>query len=271
MGGAGFDVPRVLGHENAGWVHEVGDGVTTVDARRRGARLPRLELRALRAVPARARHALRASPVHRADARRRLRRLRARRRALADQAAGGRRAERGRAARRRRHHRLPRGEEALAAPRPGQHDGDHRRRRRRATSRCSSCARSAGRIVAIDTDERRRALARELGADEVLGEQANVVDAVREATNGAGADVVIDFVAHRRDARRRARDDRARRALLDRRLRRHDHRAVGRARRRRDAIAGNLVGSWIDLWELLQLHARGAVTLRTRDASAREP
>ena len=28
-------------------------------------------------------------------------------------------------------------------------------------------------------------------------------------------------------------------------------------------IAGNLVGSWIDLWELLQLHARGAVTLRS--------
>jgi len=28
-------------------------------------------------------------------------------------------------------------------------------------------------------------------------------------------------------------------------------------------IAGNLVGSWIDLWELLQLHARGDVVLRT--------
>jgi D-arabinose 1-dehydrogenase-like Zn-dependent alcohol dehydrogenase len=29
------------------------------------------------------------------------------------------------------------------------------------------------------------------------------------------------------------------------------------------AIAGNLVGNWIDLWELLQLHGRGAVTLRS--------
>jgi len=28
-------------------------------------------------------------------------------------------------------------------------------------------------------------------------------------------------------------------------------------------IAGNLVGSWIDLWELLQLHAAGDVKLRT--------
>jgi NAD+-dependent secondary alcohol dehydrogenase Adh1 len=29
------------------------------------------------------------------------------------------------------------------------------------------------------------------------------------------------------------------------------------------AIAGNLVGNWIDLWELMQLHGRGAVTLRS--------
>ena len=28
-------------------------------------------------------------------------------------------------------------------------------------------------------------------------------------------------------------------------------------------IAGNLVGSWIDLWELMQLHAAGDITLRT--------
>jgi D-arabinose 1-dehydrogenase-like Zn-dependent alcohol dehydrogenase len=29
------------------------------------------------------------------------------------------------------------------------------------------------------------------------------------------------------------------------------------------SLWGNLVGSWIDLWELLQLHGRGDVTLRT--------
>ena len=29
------------------------------------------------------------------------------------------------------------------------------------------------------------------------------------------------------------------------------------------AVAGNLVGSWIDLWELLQLHGRGEIELRT--------
>jgi NAD+-dependent secondary alcohol dehydrogenase Adh1 len=33
------------------------------------------------------------------------------------------------------------------------------------------------------------------------------------------------------------------------------------------AIAGNLVGNWIDLWELLQLHGRGEITLRTETHS----
>jgi NAD+-dependent secondary alcohol dehydrogenase Adh1 len=29
------------------------------------------------------------------------------------------------------------------------------------------------------------------------------------------------------------------------------------------SIVSNLVGSWIDLWELVQLHARGRIELRT--------
>ena len=52
-----------------------------------------------------------------------------------------------------------------------------------------------GAVIAVDTDERRRGLAKELGADEVLGAEGDVTAAVREATNGAGADVVLDFVA----------------------------------------------------------------------------
>ena len=47
--------------------------------------------------------------------------------------------------------------------------------------------------IAIDTDERRRRLAAELGADEVL-DGAGSVDAVRELTGGRGADLVFDFV-----------------------------------------------------------------------------
>ena len=121
----------------------------------------------------------------------------------------------------------------------------------------------ASRVVAIDTDERRRALARELGADEVLGGEADVADALHEATNGAGADVVLDVVGT------------------------NATHGLGQAILARGGVlsfvgyggdvsvpsadlvvtettyAGNLVGTWIDLWELLQLHVQGTVTLRT--------
>jgi NAD+-dependent secondary alcohol dehydrogenase Adh1 len=121
----------------------------------------------------------------------------------------------------------------------------------------------AARVIAVDTDERRRRLARELGAAEVLGEQADVADAVREATNGAGADVVLDFVA----------TDATHEACLAMLARRGLYSLVGYGGMihvpsvalvvGESQVAGNLVGSWIDLWELLQLHAAGDVVLRT--------
>jgi NAD+-dependent secondary alcohol dehydrogenase Adh1 len=116
-----------------------------------------------------------------------------------------------------------------------------------------------GTVIGIDTDERRRALAKELGADEVLADVADV----REATDGAGAEVVLDFVA----------TDATHGAGLDVLARRGLYSTVGYGGTitvpsvamvvGETAIAGNLVGSWIDLWELLQLHGRGEVTLRT--------
>jgi NAD+-dependent secondary alcohol dehydrogenase Adh1 len=120
-----------------------------------------------------------------------------------------------------------------------------------------------GAVVGVDTDERRRRLARELGADEVIEGGASAADSVREATNGLGADVVLDFVAT--DATHAAGV-----AMLGR----HGlYSTVGYGGMLavpsvalvvgENAIAGNLVGNWIDLWELLQLHARGDVTLRT--------
>ena len=118
-------------------------------------------------------------------------------------------------------------------------------------------------VVGIDTDERRRQLARELGADEVLGEQENVADAVREATNGAGADVVLDFVG----------TDQTHALALAMLARRGVYSIVGYGGTvshpsvglvvGETVITGNLVGSWIDLWELLQLQSRGLVTLVT--------
>ena len=120
-----------------------------------------------------------------------------------------------------------------------------------------------GTVIGIDTDERRRALAQELGADEVLGDAGDV----REATNGVGADVVLDFVA----------TDTTHAAGLDVLARRGVYSTVGYGGMisvpsvamvvGESTIAGNLVGSWIDLWELLQLHGRGAITLRTETHS----
>lgn len=116
-----------------------------------------------------------------------------------------------------------------------------------------------GSVIAIDTDARRRALAAELGADEVLTDTADL----REATNGAGADVIMDFVA----------TDATHAASLDALARRGVYSTVGYGGMinvpsvamvvGESTIAGNLVGSWIDLWELLQMHAAGDVTLRS--------
>jgi NAD+-dependent secondary alcohol dehydrogenase Adh1 len=121
----------------------------------------------------------------------------------------------------------------------------------------------AARVVGIDTDSRRRQLAAELGADAVLGEEENVADAVRELTNGAGADVVLDFVG----------TDETHASAMQMLGRRGLYSIVGYGGMvshpsvgfvvGETVVAGNLVGSWIDLWELLQLHGRGDVTLRS--------
>jgi NAD+-dependent secondary alcohol dehydrogenase Adh1 len=121
----------------------------------------------------------------------------------------------------------------------------------------------AAKVIGIDTDERRRRLARELGADEVLGEQAGVASAVREATDGSGADVVLDFVGTD-ETHAVAMDMLARRGLYS--IVGYggivSHPSVGFVVGE-TAVVGNLVGSWIDLWELLQLHGRGELVLRT--------
>jgi NAD+-dependent secondary alcohol dehydrogenase Adh1 len=118
-------------------------------------------------------------------------------------------------------------------------------------------------VIAVDNDERRRQLARELGADEVLGEQADVAGAVREATNGTGADVVLDFVG----------TDETHASSMQMLARRGVCSVIGYGGTisvpsgafvgAEHELVANLVGSWIDLWELMQLHGRGEITLRT--------
>jgi NAD+-dependent secondary alcohol dehydrogenase Adh1 len=116
-------------------------------------------------------------------------------------------------------------------------------------------------VLAVETDERRRRLAAELGADEVLG--GGDVDGVREATNGRGADVVLDFVG----------TDGTHAEGLAMLARGGAYAVVGYGGvvsvpsvalvASEQAVVGNLVGTWIDLWELMQLHVRGRIELRT--------
>jgi NAD+-dependent secondary alcohol dehydrogenase Adh1 len=114
-------------------------------------------------------------------------------------------------------------------------------------------------VIAVDTDERRRALATELGADEVVAGS----DAVRDATDGRGADLVFDFVG----------TDQTHAAAAAMLARGGTYSVIGYGGTvsipsaalvvNEQAVVANLVGTWIDLWELLQLHAAGKVVLKT--------
>jgi NAD+-dependent secondary alcohol dehydrogenase Adh1 len=117
----------------------------------------------------------------------------------------------------------------------------------------------SGTVIAVDTDERRRRLAVELGADEVLDR----ADAVREATNGRGADIVFDFVG----------TDQTHAASASMLARGGTYSVIGYGGTisipsgalvvDEHSVVGNLVGTWVDLYELLQLHGAGKVTLKT--------
>lgn len=117
-------------------------------------------------------------------------------------------------------------------------------------------------VVAVDTDERRRRLASELGADHVV-DGADAADAVRDVTGGRGADLVFDFVG----------TDSTHAGSLAALARGGTYSVVGYGGEiscqsaalvvAEQSIVGNLVGSWIDLWELVQLHAAGRVQLVT--------
>ena len=115
-------------------------------------------------------------------------------------------------------------------------------------------------VIAIDTDERRRKLASELGADHVV-DGVDSVDAVRDLTGGRGADVVFDFVG----------TDATHAGSLAMLGRGGTYSVIGYGGEiscqsaalvvNEQTVVGNLVGSWIDLWELVQLHAAGRVRL----------
>ena len=114
-------------------------------------------------------------------------------------------------------------------------------------------------VIAIDTDERRRRLAAELGADDVVGSP----EVVRELTDGRGADLVLDFVG----------TDQPHADSVAMLARGGTYSVIGYGGTisvpsgalagNEHAVVGNLVGTWVDLWELLQLHAAGRIVLKT--------
>lgn len=117
-------------------------------------------------------------------------------------------------------------------------------------------------VVAVDPNAQRRALAEELGADEVL-DSDGVVDAVRDLTDGRGADLAIDFVG----------TDETHAAGMEMLARGGAYAIVGFGGTvsvasgalvgAEQSVIGNLVGTWTDLWEVMQLHAGGRLTLKT--------
>jgi NAD+-dependent secondary alcohol dehydrogenase Adh1 len=118
-------------------------------------------------------------------------------------------------------------------------------------------------IVVVDPSERALALAGELGADRTVRVDGKHVDTVLELTDGAGAEVVIDFVGENG-----AIDDGV--AML---RQAGSYYVVGYGANidvptidiisREINFIGNLVGSYNDLDELMTLTAQGRVSLHT--------
>ncbi|MGH9047068.1 MAG: alcohol dehydrogenase catalytic domain-containing protein [Acidimicrobiales bacterium] len=120
----------------------------------------------------------------------------------------------------------------------------------------------SGVIVAIDPNERCRDLAAELGADHVAG-AGQIAESARDLTGGRGADLVIDFVG----------SDETHSDSLAALARGGTYSIVGYGGTlnapsislvvNERTVVGNLVGTWPDLYELLELHSAGKVVLRT--------
>jgi NAD+-dependent secondary alcohol dehydrogenase Adh1 len=120
----------------------------------------------------------------------------------------------------------------------------------------------ASATVAVDTDSRRRRLAAELGAGEVLDGSGSVA-AVRELTGGRGADVVFDCVG----------TDQSHADCMAMLARGGTYSIVGFGGMLtvpsavmvggEQAVTGNLVGTWLDPWEVMQLQAAGRLVLKT--------
>ncbi|MCW2986650.1 MAG: Alcohol dehydrogenase GroES domain protein [Conexibacter sp.] len=118
-------------------------------------------------------------------------------------------------------------------------------------------------IIVIDPSEQARALASEIGADTTVAADGKQVDTILEMTDGVGAEAIIDFVGERG-----ATSDGV--AML---REAGNYYVIGYGENidvptidiisREINFIGNLVGSYNDLAELMTLTAQGKVTLHT--------
>jgi NAD+-dependent secondary alcohol dehydrogenase Adh1 len=122
----------------------------------------------------------------------------------------------------------------------------------------------SSRVVAVDTQPDRLVLAKELGAEEAVEGGAASVPALRELTDGRGVGVVLDFVGsdvtHQQSLEMLADGGTYSVIGFGGMVTAPSAALVGQEH----AVVANLVGTWIDLWELIQLHAAGRVTLRVQ-------
>jgi NAD+-dependent secondary alcohol dehydrogenase Adh1 len=118
-------------------------------------------------------------------------------------------------------------------------------------------------IIVVDPSERARALAGEIGADSTIAADGKQVDTILEMTDGKGAEAIIDFVGEKG-----AIEDGV--AML---RNAGSYYVIGYGENinvptidiisREINFIGNLVGSYNDLSELMTLTAQGQVTLHT--------
>lgn len=123
---------------------------------------------------------------------------------------------------------------------------------------------TATKIIVVDRNPDALALAKEIGADETVLADGTHVDAVKDLTGGEGAQVVFDFVAEQG-----AENDAWAMTAADG----YDY-VIGYGGRvdlptldfvsGEKSIIGNIVGTYADLSELMVLAQSGRVTLHTR-------
>jgi NAD+-dependent secondary alcohol dehydrogenase Adh1 len=119
-------------------------------------------------------------------------------------------------------------------------------------------------IIAVDTSDESLRLAGELGADELVKSDENVVEKVKELSDGRGVDAVIDFVAEHGTTEQGP-------PMLGQGGRYY---VVGYGGRvdlaaidvifNEIEVIGSLVGNYVELLELMDLAAQGKVELRAQ-------